>query len=86
MREEALEVDKLFTLTDVLDEVVLLQDEIPERVSTIENALADEENEPIVEKECFCDFCKEVMGIPEYSMFNIFNRGTKKHIELFEVH
>jgi len=84
VREEALEVDKLFSLTDVLDEVMLLQDEIPERVSAIENALADEENEPIVEKECFCDFCKEAMGIPEYSMFNIFNRGTKKHTELFE--
>jgi len=31
VREEVLEVDKLFYLTDVLDEVVSFQDEIPNR-------------------------------------------------------
>ncbi len=84
VREEELEVEKLFTLADVFDKVVSFQDEIPQRVKTIERALADEKNEPTLKEVCFCDSCKEVMGIPEYSVFNIFNRSSKKLMELFE--
>jgi len=84
VRGDELELNKLFILTDVLDEVVYFQDEIPDKIDEIESALADEINEPIVQEECFCDFCKEAMGIPKYSIFNIFNRGTKKFTELFE--
>lgn len=83
LREEELEIDKLFIVTDVLDKVELYQEEIPSRIEKIEKALADEKSEPTLDEECFCDECKEAMGIPKYSIFNIFNRGSKKQMELW---
>jgi len=41
-------IEKLFSLADIFDKVVSLQDEIPQRVKTIERVLADERNEPTI--------------------------------------
>ncbi|MCK4974643.1 MAG: DUF2779 domain-containing protein, partial [Sulfurimonas sp.] len=59
-----------------------------------ENYLSDKTNEPDIDIGKHCknpyecdakDYCWRVQrGIPEYSVFNIFNLGSKKQVELYE--
>lgn len=92
-RGDTLELDELFTIADVTDEVVVLQINIPTILKEFETVLEDKINEPNIDigKHCHnpyvCDakdYCwKTQRQIPEYSIFNIFNLGSKKQIELY---
>jgi len=94
IRADELDLDKLFTVVDVSQEVVEFQANIPHVLEEFENYLSDKTNEPDIDigKQCknpyecdALDYCWRVQrGIPKYSVFNIFNLGSKKQIELYE--
>jgi len=94
VRGEELELDKLFKIVDVTSEVEELQPNIPSVLQEFRDVLHDKENEPNIDigKHCHkpyvCDakeYCWRVQrDIPEYSIFNIFNLGSKKQVELYE--
>ena len=94
VRGDTLELDELFSIADVTDEVVVLQENIPSVLKEFETVLADKINEPNIDigKHCNdpyeCDaknYCWKIQRqIPEYSIFNIFNLGSKKQIELYD--
>ena len=93
VRADSLELEKLFTIVDITNEVVSLQENIPAVLKEFETILEDKINEPNIdiEKHCHnpyvCDakeYCwKTQRNIPDYSIFNIFNLGSKKQIELY---
>ncbi|WP_419768926.1 DUF2779 domain-containing protein [Arcobacter sp.] len=93
VRGESLELNKLFKIVDVTSEVQNLQTNIPSILKEFEIYLNDKENEPNIDigKHCNkpyeCDaknYCwKGQRDIPDYSIFNIFNLGSKKQIELY---
>jgi len=94
VRGDALALDALFSVVDVSDEVFDLQEEIPHRLEEFENYLDDKANEPDIDIGAHCkkpyecdakDYCWRVQRcIPEYSIFNIFNLGSKKQVSLYE--
>ncbi len=94
VRGDELELEKLFCVLNVSEEVLALQSEIPIKLKTYQTYLQDKENEPDIQigKQCHnpyvCDakeYCWKVQrNIPEYSIFNIFNLGSKKQKELYE--
>jgi len=94
VRGEDLEVEKLFCVVDVTAEAEELQGQIPQRLSEWEAYLADAQNEPDIDigshckKPYECDakaYCWKVQrNISEYSIFNIFNLGSKKQVALYE--
>ncbi|MDX9744615.1 MAG: DUF2779 domain-containing protein [Arcobacteraceae bacterium] len=93
IRGDKLDIYQLFTIVDVTSEVEALQSNIPTLLSEFETYLNDKENEPDIDigKHCNtpyeCDakeYCwKTQRQIPSYSIFNIFNLGSKKQIELY---
>ncbi len=93
VRGERLELDKLFKIVDVTSEVQNLQSNIPIILKEFETYLEDKVNEPDIDigKHCNkpyeCDaknYCWKVQRqIPDYSIFNIFNLGSKKQVELY---
>jgi len=92
-RGDTLELDELFTIEDVTDEVLELQINIPSILKEFETVLEDVSNEPNIDIGSHCkkpyecdakDYCWKVQRqIPEYSIFNIFNLGSKKQVELY---
>jgi hypothetical protein len=92
-RGDTLELDELFTIADVTQEVVDLQINIPTILKEFETVLEDVSNEPTMDIGSHCkkpyecdakDYCWRVQRkIPEYSIFNIFNLGSKKQVELY---
>ena len=94
VRGEELELEKLFCIVDVTAEVEALQEQIPQRLELFERYLADREHEPDIDigshcnKPYECDakhYCWKVQrNIPDYSIFNIFNLGSKKQKALYE--
>ncbi len=94
VRGDELALDELFSIVDVTEEVLELQDNIPHVLKEFEAYLEDKTNEPDVDIGSHCkkpyecdakDYCWRVQrNIPEYSIFNIFNLGSKKQIELYE--
>ena len=94
VRGEELELDKLFCVVDVTVEAEALQGQIPQRLEVFERCLADREHEPDIDigshcnKPYECDakhYCWKVQrNIPDYSIFNIFNLGSKKQKALYE--
>ncbi len=93
VRGDDLELDELFTIADVTQEVVELQKNILTVLKEFETVLADKTNEPDIDIGSHCkkpyecdakEYCwKTQRDIPEYSIFNIFNLGSKKQIELY---
>ncbi|RXJ80161.1 DUF2779 domain-containing protein [Arcobacter sp. F2176] len=93
VRGESLELNKLFKIVDVTSAVQNLQTNIPSILKEFEIYLNDKENEPNIDigKHCNkpyeCDaknYCWKVQrDIPDYSIFNIFNLGSKKQVELY---
>ncbi|MBC8237065.1 MAG: DUF2779 domain-containing protein [Helicobacteraceae bacterium] len=93
IRGDDLDLSELFSVADVTVEAVALQENILNVLGEFEACLSDKENEPDIEigKHCKnpyeCDameYCwREQRGIPEYSVFNIFNLGSKKQVELY---
>ncbi len=90
-----LDLNQLFIHIDVTKEVIELQDNIPTYLKTFKKYLSNKENEPEkqIGEHCFkpykCDaydYCwKHQNKIPDYSMFNVFNKGNtiKKKMRLF---
>ena len=94
VRGDELNLTDLFKIVDVSDEVNALQADIPNRLEEFETYLADRDNEPSIDIGSHCnkpyecdakEYCWKVQrNIPDYSLFNIFNLGSKKQIELYE--
>ncbi len=93
VRGESLELDKLFKIVDVTSEIQSLQSNISIILKEFETYLEDKVNEPDIDigshcnKPYECDaknYCWKVQRqIPDYSIFNIFNLGSKKQVELY---
>ncbi|WP_331775458.1 DUF2779 domain-containing protein [Sulfurospirillum sp. 1612] len=93
VRDEMLELDKLFMVVDVSDAVQQMQASIPQKLEEFKTYLSDSLHEPDIDigKHCNhpyeCDakaYCwKTQRHIPEYSVFNIFNLGSKKQQQLY---
>jgi hypothetical protein len=93
VRGDTLKLNELFTIADVTQEVVDLQINIPTILKEFATVLEDKINEPNIDigshckKPYECDakyYCWKVQRqIPEYSIFNIFNLGSKKQVELY---
>ena len=94
VRGEELELERLFVSVAVGEEVKSLLEGIPAHIEAFRSYLADKEQEPDIEIGLHCknpyecaakEYCWKVQrGIPEYSVFNIFNLGSKKQAELYE--
>ena len=88
VRGEILDIEELFSINDVTNNVIELQKNIPNTLEKFKQMLSDKENEPKIEigKHCHdpyqCDakeYCWNIQEkIPEYSIFNVFNLGSKK--------
>ena len=88
IRDDELDINQLFKIVDVTNEVIAMQSNIPNILKEFETYLEDRENEPNIDigKHCNtlyeCDaknYCWKVQRkIPDYSIFNIFNLGSKK--------
>jgi hypothetical protein len=90
VRGDALEIDKLFTIADITDEVLELQADIPSYLKYFQKQLENKELEPNIDigKHCSkpyeCDakaYCWK--HIPDYSIFNISRLNTDKKFELY---
>jgi len=90
-----LEIDKLFSIVDVTENVLALQENIPATLQTFQDVLADKEHEPDVDIGRHCkhpyecdamEYCWKVQReIPDYSVFNIFSLTAKsKALELYK--
>lgn len=94
VRGDDLDLSALFTIADVTETVDALMNGVPAKLAEFEAHLADRENEPAIEigKHCKnpyeCDamhYCWKVQrSIPDYSVFNIFNLGSKNQVELYD--
>jgi hypothetical protein len=94
VRGDELVLGELFKIVDVSKEVNALQAGIPSRLGEYEAYLSDKVNEPDIEIGSHCnkpyecdakEYCWRVQrDIPEYSVFNIFNLGSKKQLALYE--
>ena len=93
IRGDELDINQLFKIVDVTNDVISMQSNIPNILKEFETYLNDKENEPNINigKHCNspyeCDakeYCWKVQRqISDYSIFNIFNLGSKKQIELY---
>ncbi|MBT5934387.1 DUF2779 domain-containing protein [Sulfurimonas sp.] len=95
VRDEALSLEELFSVVDVTEEASPLVDGVPRVLAEFEESLSDKEREPDIDIGKHCnkpyecdakDYCFKVQrDIPDYSVFNIFNLGSKKQLELYEM-
>jgi hypothetical protein len=90
-RGDELEIDKLFQIADVTDEVLKLQDNIPLNLKEFERVLSDDKNEPEMDISPQCDNPYECDAkaycwkhIPEYSIFDIARLRSDKKFELYK--
>ncbi len=82
VRGDELEIEQLFSIVNVTDEIIELQDGIPAYLSHFQKVLGNKEAEPDVDIGWHCknpyecdayEYCwKTQKAIPEYSVFNIF--------------
>lgn len=94
VRGDVLDLNGLFKIVDASDASTTLQATIQDNLAAFESYLNDREKEPDIEigKQCKnpydCDamhYCWKVQrNIPDYSIFNIFNLGSKNQITLYE--
>lgn len=93
IRGEELDIKALFKVVNVTQEVDSLIGGVPNKLAEFERCLQDRDNEPNIDigKHCKnpddCDameYCWRVQrNIPDYSIFNIFNIGSKNQVELY---
>jgi len=90
IRGDALEVEKLFSVVAVSDEVLELQHDIPEHLKNFQTFLEDRENEPNIDigthcsKPYACDameYCWK--HVPKYSVFDISRLRSDKKFEMY---
>ena len=94
VRNNTLDLDKFFTVANVTPDVVKMQASIPSVITEFSSVLSDKINEPNIDIGKHCHFPYECDAkehcwhtqrkIPEYSIFNIFNLGSKKQCELYK--
>jgi len=94
VRGDALDLNALFSIVDVSEAVDALMSGVPAKLAEFEAHLADRENEPAIDigQQCKnpyeCDamhYCWKVQrSIPDYSVFNVFNLGSKNQVELYD--
>ncbi len=93
VRGDTLDLNGLFAIVDVSDAVDALQTDIPGHLARFAAYLDDRDHEPAIDigRHCKnpyeCDakhYCWKVQrDIPDYSIFNIFNLGSKSQMELY---
>jgi len=90
IRDDKLEIDKLFCIVDVTDTIKELQNDIPTYLRTFEKVLADKTNEPNkdIGEYCFKPYECDAMGycwkhIPTYSIFNISRLRINKKFDMY---
>jgi hypothetical protein len=93
IRDDKLDLKELFVIEDVTQKIELLQEEIPSNLETFEKYLSNKQSEPNIDIGKHCknpydclalDYCWKIQrDISDYSIFNIFNLGSKKQIELY---
>lgn len=90
VRGDELEIDKLFSIINVSDEVLELQDDIPTYLQYFQKQLSDKDTEPNIDigehctKPYDCDaiaYCWK--HIPEYSVFNISRLRVDKKFQMY---
>ena len=91
VRDEELEIDKLFTIVDVTDRVKELQSDIPTYLKTFKRVLSDKENEPTkdIGEHCIKPYACDAMDhcwkhIPEYSIFDISGLRLNKKLDMYK--
>ena len=94
VRGDELDLKGIIKIVDVSVEANDLQTSIPDNLKEFETYLNDKENEPDIDigKHCKkpydCNamhYCWKVQkDIPDYSIFNIFNLGSKNQLALYE--
>lgn len=91
VRGDELEIDKLFSIVDVSDEIQELQINIPSHLKNFKTFLDDKNNEPIIDigKHCSnpydCDAIEHCWNhIAEYSVFNISRLRADKKFEYYQ--
>lgn len=91
IRGDELEIDKLFTIADVSQEVLELQYNIPSYLLEFEKVLADREHEPFVDIGTHCNHPYECDAkeycwrhIPQYSIFDISRLRSDKKFTLYK--
>lgn len=91
VRGDKLEIDKLFTIADVSEEVFELQYNIPSYLQEFEKVLSDKEHEPVIDigPQCFSPYECDAMEycwkhIPDYSVFNISRLRSDKKFLLYK--
>ena len=95
IRGTELKIDKLFSIVDVTENVLGLQDDIPSTLQAFQAVLADKTNEPDVDIGRHCknpyecdamEYCwKQQRQIPEYSVFDVFSLTAKsKALDLYK--
>lgn len=93
VRGDELDLHALFKIVDATESVDALMGGVSAKLSEFETCLSDRDHEPTIEigKQCKnpyeCDamnYCWKVQrSIPDYSIFNIFNLGSKNQVELY---
>jgi len=93
IREDNLDIHKLFHSERVTKQVVDLQPQIPSTLESFRESIKDTENEPNIDIGSHCkspyicdgyDYCwKTQRSIPDYSVFNILSRSPKKAHQLY---
>jgi len=90
VREDALEIEKLFSVVDVTHEVEELQYNIPAHLGEFEKVLSDKEHEPLIDigTHCTNPYACDAMNycwkhIPDYSVFDISRLRVDKKFTLY---
>ena len=93
VRGDELEINKLFNIADVSNEILKLQINIPSHLKNFQTFLDDKENEPIVDIGTHCnnpydcdaiEYCWK--HIPDYSVFDISRLRADKKFEYYHLH
>lgn len=91
VRDEELEIDKLFSIVDVSDEVFDLQDNIPIYLEHLQKQLLNKDVEPNIDigKHCTTPYDCDAIAycwkdIPEYSIFNISRLKVDKKFQMYQ--
>ena len=90
VRGEELEINKLFTIVDLTDDVKELQEQILLNLDRLEDVVDNKEDEPSIDigMHCFkpyeCD-CKEYCwkGVPDYSIFDLAGIRKDKAFDIY---
>lgn len=88
VRQGELDVNELFTIVDVTDEVLQRQKDIPANLSKMQTILQGDEPDIDIGPHCFdpfeCDFLEYCWkDVPEFSVFRLYWMNGTKKFELY---